>query len=358
MGVPGPELNPEEAELYRRYQPGGFILFTRNIRNASSLRKLIDDLRGLVDHEPIITIDQEGGRVSRLRVIGEEPPNAVQLHTQGTKEHIRRHGELTGRVLRQFGFNLDLCPVVDIGVGEDVDNSLRGRTWGNTVADTIKNAGIFNDALRTAGILSTGKHFPGYSYCTVDPHWDMPVIDRTRPELDAFELAPYKALIPRLDSIMSCHAYYPHLEPDRKPASFSPRILKDLLRRELGYQGLVMTDDLDMGAIHHQYGLETALELSLAAGNDLLMICHQVHLLESAVEALDAAADRLAPDIDRALENLATFRARLSPPAEFSELEFENINKEIYQLRVDVLGEEEAKHRSPEDGKRSPVETY
>lgn len=358
MGVPGPELSPEEAQLYRRFQPGGFILFTRNIRNAKDLRKLIDDLRGLVDHEPIITIDQEGGRVSRLRVIGEEPPNAVQLHTQGTKDHIRRHGDLTGRILRLFGFNLDLCPVMDIGVGEDVDNSLRGRTWGENVADTIKNAGHFNDGLRTAGVLSTGKHFPGYSYCSVDPHWDMPVIDRTRAELDAFELAPYRAMIGKLDSIMSCHAYYPHLEPDRKPASFSPRILKDLLRGELGYQGLIMTDDLDMGAIHHQYGLDTALELSLAAGNDLLMICHQVHLLESAVEALEAASQRLAPDIARALENMATFQAKLQPPTEFSEDAFAKINQEIYLLRVEVLGEEGAKHRSPEDGKRSPVETY
>jgi beta-N-acetylhexosaminidase len=358
MGVPGPELNAEEADLYRRYQPGGFILFTRNIRNAKDLRKLIDDLRGLVDHEPIITIDQEGGRVSRLRVIGEEPPNAVQLHTRGTIDHIRRHGTLTGRLLRLFGFNLDLCPVLDVGVGEDVDNSLRGRTYGDSVPDVIRNAGAFNDALRAAGILSTAKHFPGYSYCSVDPHWDMPVIDRTRPQLDSFELAPYTALLQRIDSVMSCHAYYPHLEPDPRPASFSPRILKDLLRGELAYQGLIMTDDLDMGAIHHQYGLDTALELTLAAGNDLLMICHQVHLLESAVQALENVRDRLRSEIDRALENMAAFQAKLAPPTPFSESEFDAINREIYQLRVDVLGDDEARQRSPEDGKRSPVETY
>src|SRR5262245_9069368 len=111
-GVPGKELDLGTAALFRRVQPGAFILFGRNIESATQLRKLIDDLRDVSDIEPIITIDQEGGRVSRLRLIGNEPPNAKQLSDKNDIDLIRQHGDITGRLLRLFGFNLDLCPVL------------------------------------------------------------------------------------------------------------------------------------------------------------------------------------------------------------------------------------------------------
>jgi beta-N-acetylhexosaminidase len=127
VGVPGPALDSATAAVYRRIQPGGFILFGRNIQTPGQLRKLIDDLRDLSKIEPIITIDQEGGRVSRLKLIGNEPPNAVQLRDRNDLQLIRRHGEITARLLRIFGFNLDLCPVLDLSWDDEADNSLRGR---------------------------------------------------------------------------------------------------------------------------------------------------------------------------------------------------------------------------------------
>src|SRR6267378_3416235 len=133
VGVPGYELDPETARIFGKVQPGGFILFGRNIRSATQLRKLIDDLRDLSEIEPIITIDQEGGRVSRLKLIGNEPPNAQQLRDKDDVDLIRRHGDITGRLLRVFGFNLDLCPVLDISFKDDAENSLRGRCYGKTV---------------------------------------------------------------------------------------------------------------------------------------------------------------------------------------------------------------------------------
>src|SRR5207244_2234501 len=173
-GVPGKELDAASAEMFRKVQPGGFILFGRNIERAPQLRKLIDDLRDVSEIEPIITIDQEGGRVSRLRLIGNEPPNAQQLHDKGDLELIRRHGDITGRLLRSFGFNLDLCPVLDISFDDNADNSLRGRCYGKTPEEVIKNAEAFNDALRAAGVTSCGKHFPGYSAATIDAHYTLP----------------------------------------------------------------------------------------------------------------------------------------------------------------------------------------
>src|SRR3954471_3776993 len=191
-GVPGKELDAETARLFRRVQPGAYILFGRNLESATQLRKLIDDLRDLSAIEPIITIDQEGGRVSRLRLIGNEPPNAQQLRDRGDVSLIRRHGEITGRLLRLFGFNLDLCPVLDISFDDEADNSLRGRCYGRTVDEVVRNAGVFNDAMRNQGIASCGKHFPGYTCAKSDAHFELPRIDRTREELDRNELAVFK----------------------------------------------------------------------------------------------------------------------------------------------------------------------
>src|SRR5947208_14730885 len=146
-GVPGKELDAKTADLFRRVQPGAFILFGRNIETPAQLRKLIDDLRDLSETEPIITIDQEGGRVSRLRLIGNEPPNAQQLRDKGDVDLIRRHGNITGRLLRLFGFNLDLCPVLDISFKDDAENSLRGRSSGKTVEPAVGNSATFNDTM-------------------------------------------------------------------------------------------------------------------------------------------------------------------------------------------------------------------
>src|ERR1700760_1428683 len=175
-GVPGPVLDAATAATFRRIQPGAFILFGRNIKTPAQLRKLIDDLRDLSEVEPIITIDQEGGRVSRLKLIGNEPPNANQLRDKDDLELIRRHGDITGRLLRMFGFNLDLCPVLDISFDDDADNSLRGRCYGTSVEEVIQFAGAFNEGLLKTGILSCGKHFPGYAAATLDPHHELPRI--------------------------------------------------------------------------------------------------------------------------------------------------------------------------------------
>jgi beta-N-acetylhexosaminidase len=354
-GVPGKELDAASAELFRRVQPGGFILFGRNIESAPQLRKLIDDLRDLSETEPIITIDQEGGRVSRLRLIGSEPPNAQQLRDKDNVDLICRHGDITGRLLRVFGFNLDLCPVLDISFDDNADNSLRGRCYGKSVEQVVRNAGAFNDAMRKQGIASCGKHFPGYSAAKSDAHYELPKIERTREELDANELAVFRKLIDKIDSMMICHGWYPSLEPQKTPASLSHRVITDLLRSEFGFDGLVMTDDLDMGAILNGYSLEQTIRLAIGAGNDLVMICHRIPEVENVLRILSTLPRE---QIDRALSSVAQFKKKIAPPHEFSETAFRKIDNEIWELRVATLGEERAKQLSVEDGKRSPVEVY
>src|SRR5436853_2117523 len=285
-GVPGKELEPATVRLFRKVQPSGFILFGRNIESAAQLRKLIDDLRDLSAVEPIITIDQEGGRVSRLRLIGSEPPNAQQLRDKDDVDLIRRHGDITGRLLRVFGFNLDLCPVLDISFDDNADNSLRGRCYGKTVEQVVRNAGAFNNAMREQGIASCGKHFPGYTCAKSDAHYELPRIDRTREELNQNELAVFKQFIERVDSMMICHGWYPCFEAEKTPASLSRRIITDLLRGEFGFNGLAMTDDLDMGAILTGYTLEDTIRLAVMAGNDLVMICHRIPEIENVRQIL------------------------------------------------------------------------
>src|SRR4029077_3194764 len=214
------------------------------------------------------TIDQEGGRVSRLRLIGNEPPNAQQLRDKNDIDLIRLHGDITGRLLRLFGFNLDLCPVLDISFDDNADNSLRGRCYGKTVEQVVRNAGAFNSALRAQGIASCGKHFPGYSAASSDAHYELPRIDRTREELDQNELAVFRAFASRgglseplatdtpkagraievnrpylrhnfVDSMMICHGWYPCIEEQRTPATLSRRIITDLLRDEMNFDGLI-----------------------------------------------------------------------------------------------------------------------
>ena len=354
VGVPGPELDPDTARLFGEIRPGGFILFGRNIQSPAQLRRLIDDLRDLSDVEPIITIDQEGGRVSRLKLIGNEPPNAQQLRDRGDLELIKRHGDITGRILRQFGFNLDLCPVLDLSFDDEADNSLRGRCYGRTVAEVIEKAGAFNEGLRETGILSCGKHFPGYASAGLDPHHELPRLERSRAEMEEFELAVFRAFARSVDTMMIGHIAITGLDEVNRPASLSPVIISDLLKADLGFEGLVMTDDLDMGAILNHYGFDETMRLGIEAGNDLLMICHRIEMASAARKAIEPLGKKLDP----ALASVARCKSRLVPPDRFSLEDFHRIDAEIWDLRVAVLGEETASQRSPEDGKRSPVELY
>src|SRR6476469_4497658 len=319
-GVPGNELDSETARLFRRVQPGAYILFGRNLESGTQLRKLIDDLRDLSEIEPIITIDQEGGRVSRLRRIGNEPPNAQQLRDKNDIDLIRRHGDINGRLLRLFGFNLDLCPVLDISFEEDAENSLRGRCYGKNVEEVVRNAGAFNEAMREQGIASCGKHFPGYSAATSDAHFQLPRIDRTREELDLNELAVFRQFVRDVDSMMVCHGWYPCFESQPTPATVSHRIVTELLRNEFGFDGLVMTDDLDMGAILIRYRLDDTIRLCLEAGNDIMMLCHRVPEIETVQRILGTLP---SDQIERAQQHIGEFKKNLWPPQKFSESAFQ-----------------------------------
>ena len=359
MGIPGTHVDDETATILKKVKPGGIILFGRNIKSPTQLRKLIDDIRDLCNIEPIITIDQEGGRVSRLRLIGNEPPSATELALKKDIKLIEKHGRLTGSILRIYGFNLNLCPVLDVKSEYDSLNSLQGRCYGESTKEVINNASAFNHAMKLEGILSCAKHFPGYTFAGCDAHEKLPTVNRSKEEWEQFECAPFNALLPDIDSVMICHTHYPFFEKNSTspiPASLSHNVVTKKLRNQLSFDnGLVMTDDLDMGAILNEFGFDETLKMAVAAGNDLVMICHRSEMAIRASEILQTLPEIKIFD---SLQRIQKTKERLAYPKKFCLEELKEIDEKIWKLRVDTLGEELAKVKSVENAKRSPVEDY
>jgi beta-N-acetylhexosaminidase len=219
----------------------------------------------------------------------------------------------------------------------------------------IRNAGTFNRTMREQGVLSCGKHFPGYSRAAVDPHHELPIVARSRQELQEDEWKAFQALAPELDSMMVGHANYPALDDSGFPSSLSRKIIHGILREDWGYAGTVISDDLDMGAIVGHYGLGESVTRAVEAGNDLVLLCHRPELIPEAAKALETISPARATEAEK---QIAHFREKLDPPLPFSIEAHAVLDKKIYQLRVDTLGAEAAASRSVDDGKRSPVETF
>jgi len=350
LGLSGPELTAEERSLYSKIQPAGFILFTRNIVDEEQTRRLTDSLREIVDEEPIIAIDQEGGRVTRTKDIAPSPPSARELRENNDWKLTAKHGVLIGEQLALLGINRNFAPVLDICRSESADNSLRGRCFGTHSQQVIDNAGLFNRWMRKQGVFGCGKHFPSCSYATVDPHHGLPVSEASLEQFMKHDVLPYTALGPELSAIMTCHVHFSEIDKETPglPASLSSKIIDRFLRQQLGFDHqLVITDDLDMGAIIQQYGRGPDVRMAIEAGNDLALICHNIPSAEEAVAALQG----LNPyRHDETLKRLKRFRKRLKSPIAFHSDRWERTSREIQELRDQVPILDKAAN--------SPVEDY
>ena len=349
LGLSGPELTPEEASLFRRLQPAGYILFTRNITSPAQTRKLTDDLRGLSLDTPIIAIDQEGGRVTRTREIAPAAPSAPALAAEKNLARIADAGALTGDLLHLLGFNLNFAPVLDLDHYPDTQNALRGRCWGRDPQRVIDYAGQWNRWMRKHSVAGCAKHFPACGRAMSDPHHDLPSSPATLEELLREDVIPYTALMPELDCIMLAHVEFPNIDPDF-PASLSPRIIRRFLRDQLGFdRHLVLTDDLDMGAITKRYGRGPDVKLAIEAGNDLAMICHQTDTADTAAKALEELPHRI---LDEALERVERFRKKkLKPPLPWSDQKWHDTCSALDKLAADFP-------ETQDSGATSPVADY
>lgn len=333
LGVAGKEISSQEAKQITKLQPAGFIFFSRNIGTAEQTRKLTDDLRDLCEEPPILSIDQEGGRVERTRSCAPTLPSARAFAEKGDTEQIARAGEVTAELLCLLGFNLNYAPVLDLDHHPEVQNGLNQRCWGSDSQAVIDRAGLWNRWTRKRGMLSCAKHFPACGRAMSDPHEELPLTNATKDELMAEDILPYTALMPELDAIMLAHVCYPEIDADY-PASLSRRIVTGWLRDQLGFdRHLVMTDDLDMGAIRNRYGRGEDVKLAIEAGNDLAMICHQT---DTAVEAARALSEVPLALRDDAKARLARFRKKLKEPPTWSTDRFAKVCEKIEMVKMAV----------------------
>ena len=250
-----------------------------------------------------------------------------------------------------LGVNLNFAPDLDIDHEPEEANALRGRCWGRDSQHIIDHAGNFNRWLRKNGVLSCGKHFPAGGRARVDPHHDLPIVDATLKELLATDLIPYTALDKELDTIMIAHIRYPQID-DQYPSSLSRRIITDLLRNQLGYEGLILTDDLDMGAITKGYGRGPDFELAWLAGNDLPLLCHELATIDTAAEAWERLPQTTRQDIEVRLEKKLK---KLPPPPTFSTEKFDKDLAELSKLTHDLTGQDSF---TTTTATQSPVEDY
>jgi beta-N-acetylhexosaminidase len=331
LGVPGPELAPETAALYRRIQPAGFVLFARNLVSPRQTRRLTDELRGLCQLEPVIAIDQEGGRVSRTRELAPAvpAPAALVAHAKHDRHVIAKVGAATGELLRMLGINVNFAPVLDLDHHPQAANALHDRCWSRDPQRVIDHAGIFNRWQRKRGIRACAKHFPAGGRATADPHHSLPACSATLAELHREDILPYTALMPELDGIMTAHVRFPNIDPEF-PASFSHRIIEQFLRRQLGFDHhLVLTDDLDMGAVTGFLPRGPDCVAAIRAGNDLAMIGHRVETADAALAALKALPSH---QIDDSLDRIERFRLRLCGPSVWSDDRWHTICSNITNL--------------------------
>ena len=315
LGLAGPELTAAEVALFRKLQPAGFILFSRNLVSPEQSRKLTDALRDLSKCQPLLAIDQEGGRVTRTKEFAPVAPAAPALAAWAQPEMTATAGRLTGDLLRLLGMNLNLAPVLDLDHHPETQNSLRGRCWGRDPQRVIDHAGVWNRWLRKRGIASCAKHFPAGGRALADPHHELPASSATLSELLREDVLPYTALMPELDAVMVGHIEFPNIDADF-PASLSPRIIRRFLRDQLGFdRQLVLTDDLDMAAITRRFGRGQDAKLAIAAGNDVALICHRSETAELAAAAIGELPRPLLID---ALERVELLRDKLRLPLPWS----------------------------------------
>jgi len=305
IGFEGTALSRELASEIAAGQWGGVTLFRRNlvyrdgeppVLESEPLVDLNDSLHSAIaagEAPLLISVDQEGGRVQRARAPAVRWPPMAAIEATGARaaELARRIGNAVGTELDALDFDVDFAPVLD--VNSNPENPIIGdRSFSADPEKAAELALAFAEGLAAAGLVSCGKHFPGHGDTVTDSHLALPRIDRDRASLEAIELAPFrKAAEARLPMLMTAHVIFAALD-DQLPATLSPKVVDGLLRKDIGYAGVVVSDDLDMKAVADHYGIGEAAERAILAGCDVLLLCrdrnHQLEAYENLIRAAES----------------------------------------------------------------------
>lgn len=354
VGFAGTTASREVIELIQRYHVGNILLFSRNVRDAEQVRALTRRLQEAAReaghaHPLLIAIDQENGIVQRLGEAATLFPGNMALGAIGSQEVAFDVARATGRELRALGINMNLAPVVD--VNNNAANPVIGvRSFGEDAQLVARLGSAMVKGYQDAGVISCLKHFPGHGDTAVDSHLGLPVIAHSLERLKALELAPFRGGIEAgAASVMIAHVAFPALTHDNAlPATLSSAIIQGLLREKMGYEGVILSDCLEMQAISDTFGTESAAVMALQAGIDLALVSHHAELQQGSCEAIREAVitgDLSGQVIERAAERIVSLKARYlswdEAPVEEDYAAHEALRDRAYELSTTLARNED-----------------
>jgi beta-N-acetylhexosaminidase len=312
LGYDGLTVDSKLRATLTSLQPSGVILFARNIEEPQQTWRLLRDSQATTRVPMFLCVDLEGGTVDRLKKVIAPAPSVADVVATGNKKLFRMHGKILGLEARALGFNTDFAPVFDLGF-EASRSVLTSRTASDDPKKTILYAREFLRGLKSSKVLGCGKHFPGLGEGNLDSHHDMPVVQKSWKKMWEEDLVPYRELRRQIPFVMVAHASYPEVTNNKLPASLSRKWMQDVLRKKIGFKGLIISDDLEMGGILSTGEIEDVAVETLRAGADMFLVCHNQELVWRGYEAVVRAAERdskFAAQVAAAAKRVLAFKRR------------------------------------------------
>lgn len=308
VGFEAADMSPGLKSLLTRIQPAGVILFGRNIVSATQTFQLLADCRACVTTPMFTCVDLEGGLVDRLRKVVGPAPSPAEVFATGKRSAYRKHGRVIGDSCRALGLNTDLAPAVDLAF-EASRTVMGSRAVSDDPKQVVLYAREFLAGLKSADVLGAIKHFPGLGEANLDTHHELPSVGKSWKKLWAEDLYPFRALKGDAPMVLVSHAAYPQITKDGTPASLSRKWITNVLRKKVGYCGLVVSDDLEMGGVLAKGPIEHATVEHIRAGGDLALICRQADFVARGYEALVREVERDPKFARRAAESVTSVLA-------------------------------------------------
>jgi beta-N-acetylhexosaminidase len=338
VGIEGYNIDAQVQNMITEDHVGGLILFKQNVKDLQQMLGLIQTLKesNSANQIPLfLSVDEEGGRISRMPADFMKLPSNQEIGQLNDGMLSYQIGQIIGDELRMLGFNMNFAPVLDIN--SNPDNPVIGDRAFGTHADVVSKLGVETmKGLQSQNIISVVKHFPGHGDTSVDSHIGLPTINHDMDRLNSFELQPFAEAIKNgADAIMIAHILLPQIDPDH-PSTFSKIIISDILRRDLQFDGLVITDDMTMGAITENYDIGQAAVQSINAGSDIILVCHDYDKEAAVIEALLEAAQNgtITPErLDESVYRILALKEKYAlDDRPVSSVKPEDINKKIQAL--------------------------
>lgn len=306
VGLEGYSMDDNTLEMIEKHHVGGFILYKKNIKDVEQLVALTNSLKAANSKNKIplfISIDEEGGIVSRMPEEVKKLPSSGTIGRMGNEELSYEVGKILGHELNLFGFNMNFAPILDIN--SNPQNPVIGDRAFGADKDIVSKLGVQTmKGIQSQGVISVVKHFPGHGDTSVDSHIGLPRVDHGLERLREFELVPFaRAIENGADAVMVAHILFPQIDPDN-PSTLSKTIITDILKGEMGFEGVVITDDMTMGAIVENYSIGDAVVKSILAGSDLILVCHGYENELQAIDAIRGAVEKGIISEDRIDESV------------------------------------------------------